>query len=278
MMAAGGPSGEAPPELSVVIAAHNEEENLPVLWAELASVLDRGGWRAEAIFVDDGSTDRTPELVREFRRSDSRVRLLRLARNTGLSAAFDAGLRRARGAVVVTMDGDLQNDPRDIPLLLEGLKGADATTGWRHLRRDPWLKRFSSRFANAFRNAVTGDSIRDSACSLRAMRRACVPHLDLSYRGLHRFVPTLLRMRGFRVVEVPVNHRPRRFGQSHFGVRNRAWRAFCDLLAVRWMLGEGGLGVTVETDPGAEPDEGPGGGDLAGVSFRPPPRSRGTGY
>lgn len=222
-------------DLSVVIPVHNEALSLPILLDELAAVIEANQWAAEMIFVDDGSTDGSAEIIRSRHHLDSRVRLLRFAARAGLSAAFDAGLRRARGRVVVTMDGDLQNDPRDIPLLLSHLDRYDAATGYRQGRRAPWLRRVSSRVANAVRNAVTRESIRDSACSLRAMKRECVGALQL-YAGLHRFVPTLLRMAGYRVVEVPVRDRPRRFGVSHFGIRNRVWTAFVDLLVVRWML------------------------------------------
>ncbi len=227
--------GTAALDLSVVVPVHNEAASVPMLWDELANVLNAGGWTSEVIFVDDGSTDGSADVVRRLRDADPRVRLLRLAANAGLSAAFDAGLGRARGRIVVTMDGDLQNDPRDIPALIAQLDGADVATGYRARRRGTWLKRVSSRVANRIRNVATGESIRDSACSLCAMRRDCVQDLQL-YTGLHRFVPTLLRMAGYRVVEAPVNDRPRRFGTSHFGIRNRAWRALQDLLFVRWML------------------------------------------
>jgi glycosyltransferase involved in cell wall biosynthesis len=220
--------------VSIVVPVHNEAPNLPILWDELVGVLDANGWAAEVIFVDDGSTDGSLAIIRGLAARDRRVRLVRLAAHAGLSAAFDAGLRRARGSVVVTMDGDLQSDPHDIPTLLARLDGCDVATGWRQRRQDAWPKRVSSRLANLIRNAVTRERIRDSACTLRAMRRQCVVDLP-PYRGLHRFVPTLLRMAGHRVVEVPVNHRPRRFGVSHYGIRNRAWAAFQDLLVVRWM-------------------------------------------
>jgi glycosyltransferase involved in cell wall biosynthesis len=222
------------PDLSIVVPVHNEALNLPILWDELREVLATRPWTVEVIFVDDGSTDASADVIRKLRSDDVQVRLVRFAANAGLSAAFDAGLKRARGRVVVTMDADLQNDPRDIPGLVALLGEWDAATGIRRDRRDPWLRRISSRVANAIRNAVTGEQIQDSACSLRAMKRECVAVLDL-YDGLHRFLPTLLRVSGYRVVEAPVTHRPRRFGASHFGVRNRAWRAFVDLLAVRWL-------------------------------------------
>jgi glycosyltransferase involved in cell wall biosynthesis len=160
---------------------------------------------------------------------------VRLAANAGLSAAFHAGFTRARGDIVATMDSDLQNDPREISRLLSGLDGADAVVGWRRDRRDPWPKRISSRFANAVRNAVTDEAIKDSACSLRVMRRECLEAIP-PFDGMHRFVPTLLKIRGFRVIEVAVPHRPRRFGYSKYGIRNRALRTLLDLLVVRWMM------------------------------------------
>jgi glycosyltransferase involved in cell wall biosynthesis len=210
-------------------------ENLPVLWQELEAVLARIGRPAEVLFVDDGSTDGSVDVLRELARRDRRIRVIRFAANTGLTAALLAGIRAATGAIIVTLDSDLQNDPADIATLLDHLDGHDAAIGWRRRRHDPWLKRISSRIANAVRTAVLGDAVRDSACTLRAMRRECRDVLA-PYHGLHRFVPTLLRHAGFRVVEVAVNHRPRRHGQSKFGVRNRAVRAFADLLAVRWLM------------------------------------------
>lgn len=222
------------PELSVLLPAFNEAESLPRLWAELVPVLDTLARSAEVIVVDDGSTDATPAVARTLHAADARVRLLRLAANRGLSAALDAGFTRVRGRVVVTLDTDLQNDPRDIPRMLAHLDRYDAVTGWRQRRDDPWLKRISSRVANTVRNAVTRDDVHDSACTLRVMRRGCLDGLP-RFRGFHRFVPTLLRMAGCRVLELPVSHRPRRFGVSHYGIRNRALVAFEDLLAVRWM-------------------------------------------
>ncbi|MGH7412602.1 MAG: glycosyltransferase family 2 protein [Candidatus Rokuibacteriota bacterium] len=226
-------SGGAP-ELSVLLPVFNEAESLPAVWTELGPVLDALGRSAEVIVVDDGSTDATPAIARALHAADARVRLVRLATNRGLSAALDAGFERARGRIVVTMDSDLQNDPGDIPRMLAHLDGYDAVTGWRRRRDDPWLKRASSRVANAVRNAITGEDVHDSGCTLRVMRRGCLVCLP-RFRGFHRFVPTLLRMAGCRVLELPVGHRARRFGVSHYGIRNRALVAFEDLLAVRWM-------------------------------------------
>jgi hypothetical protein len=163
-------------------------------------VLDALGRATEVIIVDDGSTDATPAVARTLHARDARVRLLRLAGNRGLSAALDAGFARARGGIVVTMDSDLQNDPRDIPRMLAHLDGYDAVTGWRQRRDDPWLKSVSSRVANAVRNAITREDVHDSACTLRVMRSGCLEGLP-RFRGFHRFVPTLLRMAGCRVLE-----------------------------------------------------------------------------
>lgn len=221
-------------DLSLVIPVYNEEANLPLLWPEIREVLDPTGLNYEIIFVDDGSRDRSAELIRGFREQDPRVRLVRLKINAGETAATDAGFRATRGRWVVTMDADLQNDPRDIPTLISHLDRWDAVTGWRPRREDPWIRRVSSRIANWVRNAVSGDSIHDSGCTFRAFRHQCLAGLTL-YRGFHRFIPTLLRMQGYRVLEVPVNHRPRRFGQSKYGIANRALTAFLDLLVVRWM-------------------------------------------
>ncbi|MBI4629854.1 MAG: glycosyltransferase family 2 protein [Candidatus Rokubacteria bacterium] len=223
-------------DLSVVIPVYNEEENLPLLWEELRGVLDGLRLRFEVVFVDDGSRDRSAEIIRGFREGDARARLVRLKANAGESAATDAGFKAARGTWVVVMDADLQNDPHDIPALLGHLDQWDAVTGWRVKRGegDGWLRRASSRVANRVRNALSDEAIRDSGCTFRAFRRECLRGLVL-YRGFHRFIPTLLKMRGYRVLEVPVHHRPRRFGRSKYGVWNRAFIAFADLLVVRWM-------------------------------------------
>jgi glycosyltransferase involved in cell wall biosynthesis len=213
-------------DLSIVLPVFNETQSLPILWEELQEVLKTVEDSAEVIVVDDGSTDTSVEFVRLLQLRDSRVRLIRLAANRGLSSALAAGMCAVRGRVVVTLDSDLQSDPRDIPLLLAQLDRWDAAVGWRPTRRDPWLKRVSSRIANRVRGAVLGDRIRDSACSLRAMHRRCLDSLPF-FDGFHRFIPALLRQAGHRVIVVPVNHRPRRFGVSHYGVRNRAWRGGC---------------------------------------------------
>lgn len=221
-------------DLSVIIPVYNEEESLPHLWPELRGVLERMGGSFEVVFVDDGSCDRSAEIIRGFREGDPWVRLVRLKANAGETAATDAGFKSARGRYVVTMDADLQNDPHDIPMLVSHLEQWDCATGWRVERDDSFIRRVSSRIANRVRNTVSDETVQDSGCTFRAFRRECLRTLVL-YRGFHRFIPTLLKMRGYRVIEVPVNHRPRRFGQSKYGIRNRAFAAFKDLLVVRWM-------------------------------------------
>ena len=223
-------------DLSVVLPVYNEEENLPLLWPELRGVLDPLGITYEIVFVDDGSRDRSADLVKGFRELDARVRLVRLKENAGETAATEAGFKASRGRCVVVMDADLQNDPHDIPRLLDELDRWDAVTGWRVKRGDgdSLVRQISSRVANRIRNRISDDTIQDSGCTFRAFRRECLRGLVL-YRGFHRFIPTLLRMRGYRVLEIPVNHRPRRFGRSKYGVMNRAFVAFVDLLVVRWM-------------------------------------------
>jgi len=222
------------PDLSLVVPVYNEAENLPVLHGEIQRGLEPLGLAWEVLYVDDGSRDASPETLRRIAAGDRRVRLLRLGRNSGQSAAFAAGFSAARGAVVVTLDADLQNDPADIPRLLAELDGADVVCGVRARRQDDWVRRASSRIANAVRNRMTRESITDVGCSLRAMRREFLIGLPM-FTGMHRFLPTLLRLQGARVKEVAVSHRPRLHGTAKYNIRNRLFRALADLFAVRWM-------------------------------------------
>lgn len=229
-MSANGPE----PELSLVIPVYNERENLVPLVDEIAAALDPPGIAYEVLLVDDGSADGSSEAIAELARARRGVRGLHFRANRGQTAAFDAGFKAARGRVVVTMDADLQNDPADIPALLRALEGHDAVVGFRRVRRDSWLRRVSSRIGNAVRNRLSGDDILDTGCSLKAFRRSCLADVKL-FTGMHRFLPTLLRIEGYRVAQVPVNHRERRAGRSKYGVWNRVFRSSVDLLAVRWM-------------------------------------------
>lgn len=221
-------------ELSVVVPVYDERENLEPLVAELEEVLPGVCRSYEIILVNDGSGDGSAEAIARLARARRGVRGIHLDRNWGQTAAFDAGFKAARGRIVVTLDADLQNDPRDIAVLLKELDGSDAAVGYRRVRHDSWLRRLSSRIANAVRNRLSEDDILDTGCSLKVFRRECLDRIKL-YAGMHRFLPTLLRMEGFRVVQVPVRHRPRLRGRSKYGVWNRLFRAFADLLAVRWM-------------------------------------------
>ena len=231
-MSAEGPA----PALSIVVPVYNEEGNVAALHAELTEVARGLGQPYEIVFVNDGSRDTTLDRLSAIAADDPNLRIVDLDGNFGEAAALSAGFAHARGHVVVTLDGDGQNDPHDIPGMLAHLDQWDAVTGWRTNRAagDSWVRRLSSRIANRIRNRLSDESIQDSGCTFRAFRRECLRDLVL-YRGFHRFIPTLLKMRGFRVLEVPVNHRPRRFGQSKYGIGNRALRAFVDLLVVRWM-------------------------------------------
>jgi glycosyltransferase involved in cell wall biosynthesis len=222
------------PALSVVVPVYNEEANIQLLVGELVATLDTLDRPCEIIFVDDGSRDGGLRALREAREGDPRIRILSFEENAGQSAAMAAGFRAARGDVIVTLDADLQNRPADIPLLLEQLPEYDMACGWRVNRQDPWIRRLSSHIANAVRNRLSHEQIRDTGCSLKAYKRACLERINL-YDGMHRFLPTLFRMEGFRVVEVRVGHYPRRHGVSKYNIRNRLIPSFIDLLAVRWM-------------------------------------------
>ena len=218
------------PAVSVIVPVYNEEENVPILQAELRAALR--GIDHELIFVDDGSADRTAQRIE----AAPNLRMIRFEKNAGQSAAIYAGLQAARGAILVLIDGDLQNDPADIPKLVgEISRGADLVCGYRAQRRDTRVKRLTSRIANAVRSRFTKDGVRDTGCTLKAMRRECVCAL-FPFKGMHRFIPALVKGAGYRLVEIPVNHRPRRFGQSKYGLGNRAVRATMDMFGVRWLL------------------------------------------
>jgi dolichol-phosphate mannosyltransferase len=221
-------------DLSLVIPVYNERDNVEPLLAEIERSLLGQGWRYEILMVDDGSSDGSGEALLALRRAHPALRVIRFKRNAGQTAAMDAGFHRARGTIVVTLDADLQNDPADIPNLVRAMEGWDAVVGVRVGRRDTFVRRVSSRVANYVRNRLSDETIEDTGCSLKAYRREALERLKL-YNGLHRFLPTLLRMEGFRVSELPVGHRPRIHGHSKYGISNRLVPSFMDLLAVRWM-------------------------------------------
>ena len=216
--------------VSVVVPLYNEEENVSILQRELTGALT--GLDYEIILVDDGSRDETVSRIVP----DPRIRVLRFEKNSGQSAAIFAGLQAVRGEIAVLIDGDLQNDPADIPRLLAEIpRGADLVCGYRAQRKDTMVKRITSRVANFVRSRFTRDGVRDTGCTLKAMRRECIGAL-VPFKGMHRFIPALVKDAGYRLVEIPVNHRPRRFGQSKYGLGNRAFRATIDMFGVRWLL------------------------------------------
>jgi glycosyltransferase involved in cell wall biosynthesis len=216
--------------VSVVVPLYNEEQSVAMLQRELADALT--GLDYEIIFVDDGSQDETVARIA----ANPRTRVLHFEKNAGQSAAIFAGLQAVRSEVAVLIDGDLQNDPADIPRLLEEIsRGADLVCGYRARRKDTLLKRITSRVANFVRSRFTRDGVNDTGCTLKAIRRDCIGAL-VPFKGMHRFIPALVKGAGYRLVEIPVNHRPRRFGQSKYGLGNRAVRATVDMFGVRWLL------------------------------------------
>jgi dolichol-phosphate mannosyltransferase len=222
--------------LSVVAPAHNEMDNLPRLIDEIAAALAKLEHRWEVIIADDASTDGTAAVLRDLRKKHPQLRVLSMRQRSGQTAALDAALRHAKGTFIAMLDADLQNDPADIPRMLDMLQSqpCDFVNGWRANRRDPWLRLLSTRIANRVRNWLMHEQIHDSGCGLKVFRRECLDRVKL-FNGMHRFLPTLVRMEGYRVIEVPVSHRPRTAGRAKYGVLNRVFKALRDALAVRWM-------------------------------------------
>lgn len=226
---------------------YDERENLEPLYRRVLEVFgDRVGW--ELVLVDDGSKDGSTEVMHELARRDPRVRCIVFARNCGQTTAVRVGIHSSRAPLVATLDADLQNDPADLPAMIAALGAHDAVVGYRLVRNDDFVRRVSSKLANAVRNRLSGDSIRDTGCSLKLFRAHAIREAPLHFEGMHRFMPTLLRYYGFSVIEHGVSHHPRRAGVSKYGVMNRAFRAFRDLLAVRWMRSRVRR-VTIVTSP-----------------------------
>ena len=225
------------PELSIVVPVYNEAPNVEPLVAELRATVDRMTQSTEILLVDDGSSDTTFALAVEATRDDSRFRLIRLRRNFGQTAAIAAGIDHSEGAIIVTMDGDLQNDPADIPRLLATLdEGFDVVTGWRHDRKDALVSRkIPSQIANVIIGAVTSVKIHDHGCGIKAFRGEMARSLRL-YGEMHRFITAIAGDLGARVAEIPVHHRPRRRGQSKYGL-SRTVRVLLDLLTIKFLSG-----------------------------------------
>ncbi len=224
-------------DLSIVVPVYNEEENIPYLYEQLTAVLDPLGLEYEIICADDGCTDRSFELLRDLAERDHRVKVIRFRRNYGQTAGFSAGFDHAKGDIVITIDADLQNDPASIPALLDKMaEGYDVVSGWRKDRQDAALSRkLPSKIANWLITQVTGVHVHDRGCSLRAHRLEIVKDMRL-YGEMHRFIPDIAAWLGARWAEVPVNHRPRRFGKSKYGI-SRTFRVLLDLITIRYLQG-----------------------------------------
>jgi glycosyltransferase involved in cell wall biosynthesis len=220
--------------LSLVVPAYNEQEVLPALLEAVEKSLSVIGRPFEVLIIDDGSKDSTPAMLAEAKKTRPWLRVIRLNRNCGQSTAFDAGFKAARGEIIATIDADLQNDPSEIPRLIPMLEGYDMITGWRQKRNDHFLRLVQTKIANGIRNWISGETIKDSASSLKVYKRHCVDGIQM-YTGMHRFMPTLVKMRGYTVLETPVKHAHRAAGVSKYRFGSRVFRAFYDLLAVRWM-------------------------------------------
>ena len=221
---------------SIVIPAYNEEENLPLLMEELKAAFKAHSWPSETILVNDGSTDRTLEVMKELKQRyvELSIQIISLDGNYGLTTALDAGFRKAKEDVIVSLDADLQNDPADIPRLLEKISEFDVVIGVRSKRMDSAVKKISSRIANKFRDFILKEKWDDTGCTLKAYRKVYLQKIKL-FDGLHRFLPTLLMMENARVLELQVNHRARAHGKSKYGLWNRLVGPLRDLMAVRWM-------------------------------------------
>lgn len=219
---------------SIVIPLKNEEENITDLINEIEPVMQslKNPW--ELICINDGSTDSTLSVLADLVKTKPFLRVLTFDRNYGQSAAFDAGFRNARGEWVITLDGDRQNDPTDIPKLLSFTDNFDLICGQRVNRRDPWHKKITSKLANFVRSRFCKDDVQDTGCSLKAYRRACLNNIKM-YKGMHRFLPALFKIEGFRIAEVPVNHRERTKGATKYNFFNRSFNTIADMMAVRWM-------------------------------------------
>ncbi|MEZ5974204.1 MAG: glycosyltransferase family 2 protein [Planctomycetota bacterium] len=218
---------------SLVAPVYNEVENLPALYQRVLEVFgDELAW--ELVLVDDGSSDSSTELMRKLSRETARVRGVYFEHNCGQTAAVLGGIRAARGELLATLDADLQNDPGDLPAMLAALADHDAVVGYRATRKDTWVRRISSKIANGVRSRLSGTTSTDTGCSLKLFRTEAIRDIAL-FEGMHRFLPTLLRYNGYSVIEVPVSHHPRIAGVSKYGVWNRVFKSFRDLIAVRWM-------------------------------------------
>lgn len=223
-------------EVSVVVPIKDESGNIRTLAAEIDAAMNASGWQWECIWIDDGSTDDSLSIIKTFCAETSHHRYLSFEANAGQSAAMFAGFQAARGSIIATLDGDGQNDPADLPRLIELVRSgnADMANGYRQSRQDAAGRKWASTIANGFRTFMTGKTVRDVGCSTRAFRRECTAGLPC-FKGMHRFLPTFAAMRGFRLSEGPVNHRPRSVGTSKYTINNRLWVGLLDTFGVLWL-------------------------------------------
>jgi dolichol-phosphate mannosyltransferase len=221
-------------EYSFVIPVYNEQENLLMLNDEILQVIRKLGLPCEAIWIDDGSSDKSLDIIKQLVKQSQNYRFISFEKNCGQSAALAAGIHAATGKYLITLDSDLQNNPMDIVNMVPYLAEYDMVTGWRKDRHDTRWKKFSSKVANGVRNRLSRETIKDTGCSLKIMKTEYLKKIKM-YKGLHRFLPTLMKMEGAKVIEVPVSHRPRTKGVSKYGTWDRAFSGLRDLMAVRWM-------------------------------------------
>ena len=219
---------------SVVVPLKNEEENIVDLINEIEPVMRKLNTTWELLCIDDGSTDSTLKILTTLAPQKPFLRILAFDRNYGQSCAFDAGFKNAKGEFVITLDGDRQNDPADIPKMIAAAAQGDLICGRRVNRRDPWHKKITSKLANFVRSRVCRDDVQDTGCSLKIYRTACLRNIKM-FKGMHRFLPALFKIEGYRVIEVPVNHRERLKGSTKYTFFNRSFNTVADMLAVRWM-------------------------------------------
>lgn len=227
-------------ELSIIIPVKDEAESIVILAQEIENGIKSLQMSWECIWVDDGSSDDTAEKLARLHQSDHRHQFIQHSANYGQSAALFTGFKFARGNIIATLDGDLQNDPSDIPKLIEKMQadGVDMVNGVRAERHDSFVRKASSKIANGFRNWLTNDSVTDVGCSLRVFYKKCTRDLPL-WKGMHRFFPTLVKMKGYTVSEMPVTHRGRKYGETKYGIQNRLWVGLADTFGVRWLQGRG---------------------------------------
>lgn len=223
-------------ELSIIIPFKNEEESLPILSEEILDSMNGFGESWECLWVNDGSDDSSKKVIQGLIEKNPNYKLIDLEKNFGQSAALAAGFRQASGKYLSMLDADLQNDPRDLPKLYNAIisQEVDLVNGVRIKRQDDFVRKISSKLANGFRNALTGSSVTDVGCSIRVFKKKCVESIPV-FKGMHRFLPTLIQLQGYEITEVPVNHRPRKLGVAKYGINNRLWVGIVDTLAIIWM-------------------------------------------